>query len=278
MRLFNPTYMKFNAYKIDNLKIATYESDGRENPVVFVHANSIGAASFYKQMMSDEGKKTRYISIDMPGHGASDFSLKPNLIYNIDYISEIFSSTIDALDLESCVLCGHSLGGHVALRIAQKNKKVKSLMLMGTSPLESYQDWGKSYAISETFNYFNKKNLTQEDIARLAQLFVSEDDAADISFVDNIKNTDSNFRKFMAMSYENDKTNDFEILKSLNIPIAMVYGDKDRIVDVEKLKSTGIEDYLWRKKIQIISESGHSPMWEKPKMLQYLVDVFSKDV
>ncbi len=270
--------MKFNAYKIDNLKIATYESDGRENPVVFVHANSIGAASFYKQMMSDEGKKNRYISIDMPGHGASDFSLKPNLIYNIDYISELFSSTIDALDLESCILCGHSLGGHVALRIAQKNKKVKSLMLMGTSPLESYQDWDKSYKTDETFNYFNKGNLTQEDIARLAQLFISEDDAADISFVDNIKNTDSNFRKFMAMSYENDKTNDFEIIKSLNIPIAMVYGDKDRIINVEKLKNTGIEDYLWRKKIQIISEAGHSPMWEKPKLLQYLVDVFSKDV
>jgi pimeloyl-ACP methyl ester carboxylesterase len=112
----------------------------------------------------------------------------------------------------------------------------------------------------------------------LAQLFIKNDDLADISFVDNIKNTDPNFRFVLGESFKTDKTNDFDLINNITIPIAMIFGEKDRIINLDTLKNTNIENVLWRNKIQIISDTGHSPMWEKPNMFNYVLKEFIKEL
>jgi len=266
--------MKFKALTIQNHKIATYHSDGEGETFVFIHANSVGAASFYKQMMSEEGKKNQFISIDMPGHGASDFSLQPREIYTLDSIAQLMADTINELDIDSCVLVGHSLGAHTALRMISKSHKIKGLVLANMSPIKDYSKLADSYIVDDVFNIFFKPKLNEYDSSKLAQLFIKNDNLADISFVDNIKNTDPNFRFVLGESFKTDKTNDFNLIDKINLPIAMIFGDKDRIIDFETLKNTGIESKLWRNKIQVISDTGHSPMWEKPSMFNYVLNEF----
>ncbi len=272
--------MKFSSYNINNHKIAVYNSDGKNTPIVFLHANSIGAASFYKQMMSKEGKNVKYISIDFPGHGASDFSLTPRETYTIDGLAEIASKTIEQIDIDKCILCGHSLGGHIALRLLSKynNDKIKGLFLANVSPVESYTKFEDAYINDEIFNLFTKPRLNEYDSSALAQLFIKKGGLADIVFVDNIKNTDPNFRFVLGESFQNDNTNDFEIINKLSIPVAMLQGEKDRIIDIDKIKTKQLEDKLWRNKIQIISDAGHSPMWEKPSLFNYVVNMFAEEV
>lgn len=270
--------MKFKALKIQDHKIATYHSDGEGETFVFIHANSIGAASFYKQMMSEEGKKYSYISIDMPGHGASDFSLQPREIYTIDSIANLLTETINKLDIDNCILVGHSLGAHTALRIANKCNKIKGLVLANMFPIKNYSDLSNTYKIDDTFNIFFKPKLNEFDSSKLAQVFIKNDDMADISFVDNIKNTDPNFRFVLGESFKTDKTNDFDLIDSINIPITLIHGEKDRIIDLQKLKDIGIEEKLWRNKIQVISDAGHSPMWEKTSMFNYILGEFAGDL
>lgn len=276
--ILNKEILKFKQYEVSNLKIATFESDGEGYPVVFIHANSIGAASFYWQMMSDEGKDLRFMSIDMPGHGASDFSFKPEEYYNINMISDIVAGILQYSDIEKCVLCGHGLGAHVAMRTAAKVDKVKGLMLVGAAPIESYQKMDEAYHVDEVYELFHKGRLSEAEVSVLAQEFVSADDVAEIMFVDNIKNTDPNFRIAMHKSYAEDKTNDFNILRSLDIPITLLNGEKDRMVNREYLESHKIEDLLWRGKVQYISESGNSPMWEKYKVFNYFIKQFVAEI
>ena len=272
--------MKFTSYNVNNHKIAVYNSEGKKNPIIFLHANSIGAASFYKQMMSKEGEEYMYISIDYPGHGASDFSLQPRETYTIDGLAEIMSKTIEMLDIEQCVLCGHSLGGHIALRLVSKfnNNKIKALTLTGTSPLKNYADWSSSYKTDEIFNIFTQPRVNDYDSSALAQLFVKKGGLAEIVFVDNIKNTDPNFRFVLGESFKTDNTNDFELIKKLKIPVAFIEGEKDRIIDIEKIQNTEIKNILWRQKVHIISDAGHSPMWEKPSLFNYMINQFADEV
>ncbi len=266
--------MKFKRLDIHNLHIAVYESEGTGTPVVFLHANSIGAAEFYWQMMSEEGQKYRFISIDMPGHGASDFSFQPDKHYNLAAISDIMSAAIGHLDFDQCILCGHGLGAHLAIRVAAKSDKVKALMLVGAAPLHSYQHLEEAYKVDEVFKLLAKGPLNEAEVSILAQLFVSSDDVAEIMFVDNIKNTDPNFRTWMHRSFANDQTNDFNILRTLKIPITLLNGDKDRIVRKEYLESNAIKELLWRNKVQYISEAGNTPIWEKYKVFNYFLEQF----
>lgn len=266
--------MQFKQFEVSNLRIATYQSEGEGYPIVFLHANSIGAAEFYWQMMSEEGKKYRFMSIDFPGHGASDFSLQPEKIYNIDTISDIIAAILQFQDFDKCILCGHGLGAHVSIRVAAKIDKVEGLMLVGAAPIRSYQKLEEAYHMGEEFKLFHKGFMNEAEVSILAQLFVSKDDVAEIMFVDNIKNTDPKFRTFLFESFATDQTNDFNILKSLNIPITLLNGDKDRIVRKAYIDSHQIKDILWRNKVQYISEAGNSPNWEKYKVFNYFVEQF----
>ena len=270
--------MKFKKLEVYNLKIATYQSEGEGYPVIFLHANSIGAASFYWQMMSEQAKKYHFMSIDMPGHGASDFSFKPEEYYNIANMSDIIAAILQFSDFEECILCGHGMGAHIAIRTAAKSEKVKGLMMIGAAPIKSYQKIEQAYYVNEVYKLFHKGRLTEVEASVLAQEYISETDVAEIMFVDNIKNTDPNFRTYLYDSFKNDKTNDFTILKNLKIPITLLNGDKDRIVNRDYLKKNQIEDLLWRGKLQYISDAGNSPMWEKYKVFNYFVEQFIEDI
>jgi len=270
--------LKFKKLEVYNLNIATYQSDGEGYPVVFLHANSIGAASFYWQMMSEQAKKYRFMSIDMPGHGASDFSFKPEEYYNIASMSDMVAAILQFSDFEECILCGHGMGAHIAIRAAAKSGKVKGLMMLGAAPLNSYQEIEKAYNVDEVFKLFYKGRLTEVEVSVLAQEYISKDDVAEIMFVDNIKNTDPNFRTYLYESFKNDKTNDFNILRNLKIPITLLNGDKDRMINRNYLEDSRIEELLWRNKIHYISEAGNSPMWEKYKLFNYFLEQFVEDI
>jgi len=161
--------VKLKKLEVSNLKIATFQSEGKAYPIIFLHANSIGAASFYWQMMSKEGEKYQFISIDMPGHGASDFSFRPEEHYNINAISDIIAGIIQYSDFDNCILCGHGLGAHVAIRTAAKTHKVKGLMLVGSAPLSSYQKIEDAYHIDEVYKLFYKGRLGEAEVSILAQ-------------------------------------------------------------------------------------------------------------
>lgn len=270
--------MRFKSLNINNQKIATYYSEGTGYPVVFIHANSIGAASFYKQMMSEDGNKYQFISIDMLGHGASDFSLTPQESYTIESISNLMTDVINKLEIDKCILAGHSLGAHTALRIANKTNKVSGIVLANMSPINNYSKIEESYIVNDTFNLFLTPKLQENESMKLAQLFVSKNELADIAFVDNIKNTDPNFRFILGESLKKDNTNDFDLINELNKPIVMIQGNQDRIINIGKLQTLDLENKLWRNKIQIISDAGHSPMWEKPDLFNYILSTFIDEV
>jgi pimeloyl-ACP methyl ester carboxylesterase len=54
------------------------------------------------------------VAIDLPGFGQSDLLLSPDMASYAQAVVEV----LDALDLQRCVLVGHSLGGYVALAFA----------------------------------------------------------------------------------------------------------------------------------------------------------------
>lgn len=71
----------------------------------------------------------RVLSYDSRGHGASDPAIDPSA-YAYAELADDLHAVMDALELESAILVGHSMGGHLAARMAiTAAERVNALVL-----------------------------------------------------------------------------------------------------------------------------------------------------
>ena len=93
------------------------------NKLVFLHGAGCSSLSFYYQLRHFRSAK----AIDLPGHPDG----KP--CETIDGYLEWVRGFIKARRYKNVVLCGHSMGGAIALRYAHKYpEELRGLILMGT--------------------------------------------------------------------------------------------------------------------------------------------------
>ena len=103
-------------------------------PLVLLHGIGSGAASWLQQF-EVLGATRRVLAWDAPGYGAST-PVAPASPKASDYV-EVLCSWLDALDIERCVLAGHSLGAIIAGAFAAANpQRVAGLLLI--SPAAGY--------------------------------------------------------------------------------------------------------------------------------------------
>lgn len=111
------------------------EVSGQGEPVVMLHGWAMHSGlwrAFAEQLAVDR----QVICLDLPGHGRSE-NIQP-------YVLEALVDELAlALPEKTCHLIGWSLGGALALRLAEKYPhKVKSLILIASNPhFLSTQDW-----------------------------------------------------------------------------------------------------------------------------------------
>ena len=68
----------------------------------------------------------KVLSIDLPGHGGST----PTGAKSVEEYSNFISNCINEIDISGIHLCGHSMGGLVAMELAASNSKIfKSVAL-----------------------------------------------------------------------------------------------------------------------------------------------------
>jgi pimeloyl-ACP methyl ester carboxylesterase len=83
-----------------------------------------------KDINLDPGKFNKTLAIDTPHHG---YSTGPKLT-SIEQYAEGIEIALDGLDISKFHLCGHSMGGLIALRIAfNKKLKFKSINILNAS-------------------------------------------------------------------------------------------------------------------------------------------------
>jgi pimeloyl-ACP methyl ester carboxylesterase len=83
-----------------------------------------------KDINLDPGKFNKTLAIDTPHHG---YSTGPKLT-SIEQYAEGIETALDDIDISKFHLCGHSMGGLIALRIAfNKKLKFKSINILNAS-------------------------------------------------------------------------------------------------------------------------------------------------
>ncbi|MBD63238.1 MAG: hypothetical protein CMD68_04065 [Gammaproteobacteria bacterium] len=189
--------------------------------------------------------------IDLPGHGDS----KGSSSNSIEFYSQFLINCLQDLDLNHLSLCGHSMGGLIALDMALKNTlTVQSLIMVNSiyptrvaEPLLIKAKSSNGGAADFIIKYGLYKRLLG-----IKNAFSEEDD---LVMLDDLEAC-------------NNYQLDLNEIKNLEIPISIILGNKDRLVDLKAVEAfsnvVSCETFT-------IEESGHFLFFEQPNELSKLI-------
>ena len=189
--------------------------------------------------------------IDLPGHGDS----KGSSSNSIEYYGQFLINALKAFDLKDLSLCGHSMGGLIALDMVLNHKfAAKEVILVNSIYPTRVADalLAKARAGNgDAANFIIKFGLYR----RLLGMRNAFSEADDLVMLDDLD---------ACNSYELDLNN----LKNLEIPISIILGSKDRLVD-----SKAVENFvdIVPSHTYTMDDVGHFSFFEDPVELSRII-------
>ena len=240
----------------------------------------------------------KVLSIDLPGHGGST----PTGAKSIEEYSTFISDCINEMDISGIHLCGHSMGGLVAMELAASNNKffksvtlfncqyplfVGSALLDGSSRnLDGAADFLTKYGIHK----LPKTKKPKKTFGTMGSSFYKKTDGKVISPYGSkeIEDTDREVALFglkklfnqvskdilsidmnACINYRMDDA-DIKTIKNINILI----GEMDKLVSEKKINA--MITMFGSAHLKKMEGVAHFPFFEDPKILnESLEDIFS---
>lgn len=122
---------------------------GALGTLVFIHGWTMSNKAFEYQFQYLAPLGYRCIGIDLRGFGHSD---KPWGKYNYDVFAADIRTVLATLQIDNAVLCGHSMGGAIALQYVAQHKAagIKKLVLIGAAAPSFVQRPDYAYGIERS--------------------------------------------------------------------------------------------------------------------------------
>ena len=254
-------------FQIENKNIFASDTgqgiDIKKKTIIFLHGSGLSHIvwSLTEQFFSN--KNFNVLSIDLPGHGNSDGPCLDSIEKIADWLERIFSK----LNLNDLILVGHSQGCLEILEYASKYKdRLNKLVFIGGSnkmPVHSdlieLAQNGDSDAVKLMMKWGyegSKKFIGGNPVEKIIQ---SPRDISEILAVD--------------LNACNNYSNGAEAAKTINFPSLLIFGELDKMVNLETGKKFG--GLIKNSTTHVIKGCGHMIMIEKAfemreKILEFL--------
>lgn len=258
-------------YQSNSFSIA-YDVAGVGTPVVLLHGFGEDATIFQHQKDFLKGK-CKLIALNLPGTGNSivDYSTANA---TVEYLAEVVNELLNHLEIEKCILLGHSMGGYITLAFAElfPDKLMSFGLIHSTAFADSEEkkinrlkgidimkEYGAAAFLKTTFpNLFsNEFKKTQHP---LLETLISQ-----FSYI----TTDACVYYYQAMIARTDKTN---LLRTAAVPVLFVIGEEDiaaPMADVLQQAYLPAVSY-----VHILKNVGHMSMVEAPEKLNAILEEF----
>lgn len=183
----------------------------------------------------------------------------------VAYLTEYLELMINSQKLENIILVGNSLGGHIAIRYAQRHQgKVGKLVLTGSSGLYENTQMG-SYLKRGNYTYIKE---------RVAATFFDPAIATE-ELVAEVMQTTTNAYKCLSIIKAAKSTQRDHVLAHLpeiKTPVLLVWGKDDIITPPAVARQ--FDENLPNSKLIMLDKCGHAPMMERPEEFNMALDEF----
>jgi pimeloyl-ACP methyl ester carboxylesterase len=254
------------AFKGTNIYFETY---GKGPAIVLLHG-FLENSSMWKDLIPELSKQNKVIAIDLLGHGNSDCL---GYVHSMELFAETVYAVLKQLKIRKCSLVGHSLGGYVALALAEKHpEKVKGLCLMNSTSNEDSEERKDIRTRANKMAQTNLKNMIQLSISNL---FYHENLLKFTSEIDFLKQEalKTSLQGYLA-AQEGMKIrpNRNHILTNATFKKLLIIGEKDPVIDV----NISLEEAQKTNSEYVILDGGHMSYVENTKQLLDALQSFLK--
>ena len=222
-------------------------------PILFIHGLGCTGSFEYPQVAAQRVlSENRRILVDLLGSGYSD---KPDDFgYRVEDHAEYLLDFVAKLELDKFILYGHSLGGAVALSLADHCRD----RLEGIILSEANLDKGGGFITSAIAGY------TMEDFIHqgFQNMILKNQMASKTMWAASFSVSSPKAMYLISQSAVEGTTPSWrEILYSLDCRKTFIFGEKSLPdPDREELANHGL-------RIEIVSNAGHAMAWENPEGL-----------
>ena len=247
-----------------------YLDSNKKAPLILFLYGLLDSILSFKKLAFYLQEHFRIILLDTPGYGKNQLP-QIRYLYQIDIFADLIYEFILTINVNNIILCGHSMGGLIAQKIAllDSNKKIKKLILI-SSANAPHQEREKIQKILPPKNYFYVKKFFE-------MIFYKK------------KVQINRFVAWLLIHYWNDWRNDFlafnilknetkvfhgEKIKEIKIPTLILTGKYDKITPLEMTKK--MNQLLKNSQFKVF-ESSHSIHIEEAKEISKEIINFSRE-
>ena len=255
-------------FEIDNKKVFVSDSGQSINKdkdtIVLLHGSGLSHIvwSLTEQYLSNQNYNI--LAIDLPGHGNSEGeSLK-----SIEEISDWLEKSFIKLNISKITIIGHSQGCLEAIEYYSKySERVKALVFIGGS-----------YRMPVNQDLIDLAEDGDDQAVKLMMKWSYENSKKFIGGnpVEKIIKSPRDIREILAIDLVacNNYKNGSEALKSINCPTLFIFGELDKMVNLEKGKK--FAELIPNSKTHVIKNCGHMIMFEKAFEMREKISEFLK--
>lgn len=240
-----------------------------DNVVVLLHGylESLDVFDEFAKLLKPHA---RVVTMDLPGHGISEVKGEK---HSMEFLAESVVGVLDNLDVEKATIVGHSLGGYVALAMAELHpERLEGIVLLHSSPNPDSEaklkdrereinlvKGGKKdlFALTAPSAGFAQDHLDKfkEEVEFLTeQIYITED----LGIIAILR----------GMSERKDQN---EMLRNSPIKQLFIFGRKDSYIPTEVAEE--LAQSHPQAKVVWLDNSGHLGFFEQPKeCAQAIVD------
>lgn len=270
--------MKLKLIDIHGQRMGYRESEGSGPELFFVHGNSQCGETFFNQLEGPLGRHFHMFAIDLSGHGASGSPMEVESQCSFPGHREAIVQTARALLCGPTLFVGHSLGGHLLIEAAPRLEHMAGLLVFGTPPLTLPPRLDLAFCTEGSVNTRIFSGALQPDEIKewASRQFWKPDTDATTLVERMISQTNPMARVSLGKSAQKgDFVDEWEILESLSVPLAILHGERDALINGDYFKNISFPT-LWNSAITILRDVGHCPHLEDPETFDNTILQFAQ--
>jgi pimeloyl-ACP methyl ester carboxylesterase len=260
------------------------EGNPSGTPIVLIHGYT-GSVNWWEKLAPLLTEQHRVIRVDLLGHGGSE---KPGAGYAIENQGSAIAEALASLGVQGATVVGHSLGGTVAVAVAERSPQVVAkVVIVDQAPDDSFeedsplvQDAAYVPVIGQAMS-----RLTEWVPASVVRDSFQDAFGPDFNIASGFDNPDQVVDDLREMTYtafddapeaENDYSDEQPLdqrMAAIKVPLLVIFGAEDEFYEAEA--STAPYREVEGAEVALIQGAGHSPNVEKPEQVAPLILAFA---
>lgn len=272
----------------DAVEIAYTDTGDLNAPVIlFIHGLGHALIAWNKNVAA-LSQKYRCIAIDLPGNGLSSKDMA--YPYSMEFFAEAVRDFILQKGLTDVFLCGHSMGGQVAMTLAALSfPGLRGVILCAPAGIEQFNTVERN--LYKGTMLFVDLLSTEENSLRKAinNSFYIMPDSAPLLIQQLVAIMQLQSRAHYRLMMEKCivgmlEEPVYDQLHTITVPVHILFGEKDGLIPNKIIHPISLKQMLDQAMAQLangsytlIPKCGHFLQWEKPEDVNFYIDTFIKE-